>query len=227
MEKAKINQEQADKIKLWEWHTKYPSILLNLHVNNALVCNNCLQSLTLDELARAIYVGYEVEVEVKVGDWLVNNRNGMIFQIEDGLKDNLKDIVGAKHLRHATESEIVEEKGRYMGSKLDKILLDSSYTLNQEQAYKDLQEEKQLVEEECERYKKMFSEEKGKSITLYIENKRYKQALEFYENEGNYKTVIENDKEIKFLGTSLAQMDGGEVARKVLESSGNEGDLDE
>ena len=124
MEKAKINQEQADKIKLWEWHTKYPSILLNLHVNNALVCNNCLQSLTLDELARAIYVGYEVEVEVKVGDWLVNNRNGMIFQIEDGLKDNLKDIVGAKHLRHATEPEIAAEKERILDKKIDEVLLD-------------------------------------------------------------------------------------------------------
>ena len=86
-----------------------------------------------------------------------------------------------------------------------------------------LQEEKRLAEEECERYKKMFSKEKGKSITLYIQNKRYEQALEFYGDKGNYKTVIENDREIKFLGTSLTQMDGGEVARKVLESSGNEG----
>ena len=43
----------------------------------------------------------------------------------------------------------------------------------------------------------------------------------------NYKTVIENDKEIKFLGTSLAQMDGGEVARKVLDFSRNYGELDE
>jgi len=42
-----------------------------------------------------------------------------------------------------------------------------------------LQEEKQLVEEECERYKKMFSKEKGKSITLYNQNKCYEQALEF------------------------------------------------
>jgi len=96
----------------------------------------------------------------------------------------------------------------------------ASVATDQEQEYKDLQKEKRLAEEECERYKKMFSEEKGKSITLYNQNKRYEQALEFYENKGNYKTVIENDREIKFLGTSLAQMDGGEVARKVLESSG-------
>ena len=66
-----------------------------------------------------------------------------------------------------------------------------------------------------------------KVIELEREKEDYEQALEFYGNEGNYKTVIENDKEIKFLGTSVAQMDGGEAARKVLESSGNEGDLDE
>ena len=35
-----------------------------------------------------------------------------------------------------------------------------------------LQKEKRLVEEECERYKKMFSKEKGKSITLYNQNKK-------------------------------------------------------
>jgi len=98
---------------------------------------------------------------------------------------------------------------------------------NQKQEYKDLREEKRLAEEECERYKKMFSKEKGKSIILYIRNKRYEQALEFYGNEGNYKTVIENDKEIIFLGTSLAQTDGGEVARKVLESSRNEDNRNE
>ena len=42
-----------------------------------------------------------------------------------------------------------------------------------------LQEEKRLVGEECERYKKIFSKEKGKSIALYIENERLEQALEF------------------------------------------------
>ena len=35
-----------------------------------------------------------------------------------------------------------------------------------------LQEEKQLVEEECERYKKMFSEEKGKNIELEAKIRR-------------------------------------------------------
>jgi len=61
-----------------------------------------------------------------------------------------------------------------------------------------------------------------KVIELEREKEDYEQVLEFYGNEGNYKTVIENNKEIIFLGTSVAQMDGGEAARKVLDFSGNE-----
>jgi len=44
----------------------------------------------------------------------------------------------------------------------------ATIVIDQEQEYKDLQEEKRLVEEECERYKKMFSKEKGKNIELEV-----------------------------------------------------------
>ena len=84
------------------------------------------------------------------------------------------------------------------------------------------------LEENCSHLRKSFQRQRNKAvegrekvIELEKENEHIKQALEFYGNEGNYKTVIENDKEIKFLGTSLAQMDGGEVARKVLDFSRN------
>jgi len=40
-----------------------------------------------------------------------------------------------------------------------------------------LQEEKQLVEEECERYKKMFSEERGKNIELEFTVKHLKNQI--------------------------------------------------
>jgi len=55
----------------------------------------------------------------------------------------------------------------------------ASIAIDQKQSYKDLQKKDRLAEEECERYKKMFSEERGKSIALYNRNKRYEQALEF------------------------------------------------
>ena len=187
MGKVVITQEQAVKIRGWEYHTGYPGRLLELRAQYLLTSSKCLQSLTLDELARVIYVGYEVEEKFKVGDKVFYRTmdTGMhtIIDMQAGicnLRGSVKlTNVETSSIRLATESEIAAEKERRMGSKLDKILLDSSYTLNQEQAYKDLQEEKRLVEEECERYKKMFSEEKGKSIALYNQNKHYEQALEF------------------------------------------------
>ena len=122
MEKAVITQIQAERIREWE-HRE--TLLLRFHVKKILSKRSKpLQDLTLDELARALYVGYEVEVEVKVGDWLVNNRNGLMFQIEDRQED--KDIARMNHIRHATESEIVEEKGRRMDSKIDGLLVGLS-----------------------------------------------------------------------------------------------------
>jgi len=118
----------------------------------------------------------------------------------------------------------------------DKTLANIAYANRGEQKerFARLELEKQELEAKYSRLEESFKKQTTnafdgweKAFELVGEKEEYEQALEFYGNKGNYKTVIENDKEIKFLGTSLAQMDGGEVARKVLESSGNEGDLDE
>ena len=118
----------------------------------------------------------------------------------------------------------------------DKTLAKIAYAnrSEQEERASRLELEKQELEAKCSRLEESFTKQTTnafdgweKVIELEKENKEYEQALEFYEDKGNYKTVIENDKEIIFLGTSLAQMDGGEVARKVLDFSRNEGDSDE
>ena len=109
MGKIIVTQEQADRINYFRKDDEGKGDAIRYHLNTWLApVNTCLNELTLDELARAIYVGYEVEEKFKVGDWLVNNRNGMIFQIEDRQED--KDIARMNHIRHATESEIAEEK---------------------------------------------------------------------------------------------------------------------
>ena len=172
MEKVVITREQADKIKGWEYHTGYPGRLLELHAQYLLTSSKCLQSLSLDELARCLYSeeGYEVEEKFKQHELVI-----------------------------VRQAERVEE-----------------------------------LEKNCSHLRKSFQRQRNKAvecwekvIELEREKEDYERALEFYEDKGNYKTVIENDKEIIFLGTSLAQMDGGEVARKVLESSRNEGDSDD
>ena len=129
-DKVKITHEQAEKIKEWHLHTGYLSILLKLHVNNALASSNCLQSLTLDELARALYVGCEVEPQFEVGDWVVHdNRNiAKIIYIDCGIiyidNDGINTV--SMYYSHATESEIAEEKERRLSQKIDKILFGLS-----------------------------------------------------------------------------------------------------
>ena len=126
MEKQIITYEQADKISEWEYNTGHPGRLLKLHAKNKLSKRSeCLQSLSLDQLARAIYVGYEVEEHFKVGDWVVNTCHNSIFQLEQSeVKDFFERIPVLKHIRHATESEIADKKGRILDKKTDKILLD-------------------------------------------------------------------------------------------------------
>jgi len=131
MEKAKITQEQADKIWGWEWHTGGKSKLLGLHAKNLLGDSKCLQSLTLDELARAIYVGCEVEEN----DWVVR----MDHEIEEPYKvigrtdeghiqidDESASLLPSSVFRYATTQEIAAEKEHRMDSKLDRIWIGLS-----------------------------------------------------------------------------------------------------
>ena len=137
MDKPVITQEQEEKIRGWEYHTGYPGRLLELRAQYLLTSSKCLQSLSLDKLARALYVGYEVEVEeyFKVGDIVILETGiGSIYTVED-IKANLCNLSGTMQdytgveistIRHATESEIVEEEKRHKDKELDEILLDLS-----------------------------------------------------------------------------------------------------
>jgi hydroxymethylpyrimidine pyrophosphatase-like HAD family hydrolase len=48
------------------------------------------------------------------------------------------------------------------------------------------------------------------------ENSRYKQALEFYADKKNYRTVLETKEEITFLEKSKIQKERGEKSRRAL-----------
>jgi len=134
MDKPMITRDQADRIWAWEWRKDNPSKLLELHAKKVLSDSKCLQSLTLDELARAIYVGYKVEEKFKVGDKVFYRTmdTGMhtIIDIKAGIC-NLRGSVKLTNVKtssicHATESEIAVEEKRRTNKKLDKILLDLS-----------------------------------------------------------------------------------------------------
>jgi len=140
MDKVKITQEQADKIRGWETHTAYLSKLLELHSKNLLDNSKCLQSLSLDELARALYVGYEVEEKFKVG-YLITDKNDKyktVIEITEIRTFNLfgnwydehgqgiSTCIRTEYASHATEPEIAAEKERHLSQKIDKILFGLS-----------------------------------------------------------------------------------------------------
>ena len=140
MEKVKINQEQADKI--WGWKYR-EALLLKIHAQNKLSDNSCLQSLSLDKLARALYVGYEVEEKFKQGEWVVvtfklhTTIHGKTKKITDVNKscsvgDDIyfeldgKGVVYQNEIRHATESEIAGEEKSRMDKKINEIWIGLS-----------------------------------------------------------------------------------------------------
>src|SRR5690625_1290396 len=118
MEKVKVTQAQADLIK----SIKDTDYAINIHGLNKRP-DSSLQELTTAELARALYVGYEVEPEYSVGDWVRDAKGEVIkvTEVDRGgiLTDggNLRSWYGNRSdgyrsLKHATPEEIAKEKER-------------------------------------------------------------------------------------------------------------------
>src|SRR5690625_4793528 len=125
MSKVKLTQEQAEEIKKIE-DIDYAINVLSLNKRP----DNHLAKLTIAEIAKALYIGYEVEPEFKVDDWVVSTLlDGYVGQIEEiieieGVTGDPKRIkVGSvlhypDSLRHATPAEIAEEKERIFWKKI-------------------------------------------------------------------------------------------------------------
>ena len=80
-----------------------------------------LNELKTHQMARALYIGYEVEESFEVGDWVIDDEYGFIGQITkiEGEciwaywdDDNEEKRIHEKELRHATPEEIAKEKQR-------------------------------------------------------------------------------------------------------------------
>src|SRR5690625_2379411 len=90
---------------------------MNVHELDGWVGNlNDLNGLTNDEIARALYVGYEVESEFKVGDWVYHvfrEKVGIVTYVDDDYVKFDGVFNGDFHyFRHATPEEIAKEKER-------------------------------------------------------------------------------------------------------------------
>jgi len=109
-------------------------------------------------------------VPLKDMDWLINQAE-RVDELEEEQKLFRKQVEGfQKHMVQQRDkiSKSLEENQQAM----TRVHALATIVTDQEQKYKDLQKEKRLAGEECERYKKMFSKEKGKNIELEVKIQR-------------------------------------------------------
>lgn len=117
MEKVRLTKEQADAIERFKSEPK--ADLVKQHVLwKWESVGKSLNDLTIDELIRALYIGYEVEPQLKVGDWIHDNITNRVAKIDErGYDGEFAWVDDEFHnfftdFRHATLDEIAEEKQR-------------------------------------------------------------------------------------------------------------------
>src|SRR5699024_6673411 len=85
---------------------------LTHHINHKWKENRCLNDLSILDMARALYEGYEVEETFKVGDWVKDTSTNAVIKIKDRQHRNNINDPRYSTVRHATPEEIAEEKQR-------------------------------------------------------------------------------------------------------------------
>ena len=120
MEKVKVTAKQAAEIEHYKQKGEEQiDYLIDIHSLNKRP-DLAIAKMKPSQLVRALHFGYEVEPEFKVGDWVVN-ANGTIGKITninefgefEGFWEKTEMLCEKDNfVRHATPSEIAEEKER-------------------------------------------------------------------------------------------------------------------
>ena len=117
-EKVKVTENQHTSLKYATTHESNQSI-----IKRRVFCDidKELMELKLDELIRALYIGYEVDPEFKIGDWVIHKPSREIGKVRyvgsHSLTLENNSGGGSGHFRHATPEEIAEEKERIWWNK--------------------------------------------------------------------------------------------------------------
>ena len=121
-----------------------------------------------DDFSNDLKLGFAPAEEYEIPlRWLIER----VEELEEEQKLFRKQVEGfQKHMVQQRDkiSKSLEENQQAM----TRVHALATIVTDQEQKYKDLQKEKRLAGEECERYKKMFSKEKGKNIELEVKIQR-------------------------------------------------------
>jgi hypothetical protein len=124
-EKVVITKEQAEAIENLEPETPKSSIV-KAHLNHKGMWGSDmspLNALHADKLIQALYIGYEVEPEFNVGDWITDTITGKVAKIDHrGVSESQAWVDDDtfnffENFRHATPGEIAAEKERRWWSK--------------------------------------------------------------------------------------------------------------
>ena len=124
-QKVVLTQEQADAVESAKKRYGKDQFLYEfsrmLHEISPLQFTGSLgpiNDLALHRVAKALYIGYEVEPKFKVGDWVHSNVTGRVAKIDDrgyGEENAWVDdeeVNFFTDFRHATSEEIAREKER-------------------------------------------------------------------------------------------------------------------
>lgn len=123
-EKVKVTQKQADWLEEYKLTQENIDYILDVHWYRKRP-DSPLIGWSISKLARALYIGYEVEQKYKKGDWIISvdgsNLNGYwqshIEKVDDVEGEYVRyngncNSVHKNEVRLATPSEIAEEKER-------------------------------------------------------------------------------------------------------------------
>ena len=127
MEKVKLTKEQANAIEyalqeVDEYKGNPDKLLRHASMKNVYFRNelHLLNSIDTVNLAKALYIGYEVEPKFEVGDWVVWDEMKIIGQLVevggelrvDSMDYDVPQSIRLNKLRLATPLEIAQEKER-------------------------------------------------------------------------------------------------------------------
>lgn len=121
-DKVILTKEQAEAIEFAKkHHMRHEIIDAYMQINDSRLVDELkvLYQLSYDKFFKALYIGYEVEPEFscEVGDWIKDTSTGAVFQVKDTQHRN--NVMDSRYTtkRHATPSEIAEEKERRFWNK--------------------------------------------------------------------------------------------------------------
>ncbi len=110
MEKVKLYKEQAEELELQKKELPIHGIVTRWLLSKR--NNKAFESIDLDTLIRALYIGYEVEETFEVGDWVKDTSTNAVIKIKDKQHRNNINDPRYSTVRHATPEEIAKEKQR-------------------------------------------------------------------------------------------------------------------